>query len=147
MYRILTIAFDPEAGGFPDETLRQFASGVRIESSSAVFFQYGDVPYWSVFIDYEPLMAGKEEMGPSTTGLNRWQRLLLAELRKWRTETARQDGVPPYVVATNRVLVQLALRAPRNLEELKLVKGFGEKRRQRYGKELLERVDAFFEES
>lgn len=147
MYRILTIPFDPEIGGFPDEALRRFASGVRIESSTVEFFQYEDVPYWSVFIEYEPLVPGKEATGPSATGLNRWQKLLLAELRKWRTETARTEGIPPYVVATNRVLTELALRAPRNLEELKLVKGFGEKRRERHGKELLERVNAFFKES
>jgi ATP-dependent DNA helicase RecQ len=63
---------------------------------------------------------------------------LVAELRAWRTQRAREDGVPAYVVLHDATLRELAARKPGSEAELAGVKGLGPAKLARYGVELLD---------
>ncbi|QNG30336.1 DNA helicase RecQ [Synechococcus sp. LTW-R] len=67
---------------------------------------------------------------------------VLAALKNWRREQARQQGVPPYVVFHDRTLVELAARRPGSLSELAGVSGIGTAKQERYGAALLEVLTA-----
>jgi ATP-dependent DNA helicase RecQ len=67
---------------------------------------------------------------------------LVAELRAWRTNRAREDGVPAYVVLHDATLDELAARRPRSRSELAAVKGLGPTKLERYGSDLLELLAA-----
>ncbi|MCL4821005.1 MAG: ATP-dependent DNA helicase [Vicinamibacteria bacterium] len=58
-------------------------------------------------------------------------------LRSWRLETARAEAVPPYVVASDRTLRDLARLRPRGLGELQQAHGIGPAKVERYGARLL----------
>ena len=58
---------------------------------------------------------------------------LFEELRRHRMEVARQEGVPPYVVASDRTLRDIALLRPINVDELKMAHGIGPSKAERYG--------------
>ncbi|MCR9163209.1 MAG: RecQ family ATP-dependent DNA helicase [Nannocystaceae bacterium] len=58
-------------------------------------------------------------------------------LRKYRRERAKDDGVPPYVVASDRTLRDVALLRPRTLDELGLAHGIGPAKLEKYGEGLL----------
>ena len=62
---------------------------------------------------------------------------LLANLKTWRREQAREQGVPPYVVFHDRTLLELAARQPTNLADLALVSGIGSAKLDRYGEAVL----------
>jgi ATP-dependent DNA helicase RecQ len=62
---------------------------------------------------------------------------LFERLRRWRTEIARRDGVPPYVVFHDRALAELASRRPADLEQLAAVPGVGARKLAIYGDQLL----------
>jgi superfamily II DNA helicase RecQ len=49
-------------------------------------------------------------------------------LLDWRRRTAGDEGVPPYVILTNRQCLDVARTAPRTLEGLRQIKGVGKKR-------------------
>jgi ATP-dependent DNA helicase RecQ len=66
----------------------------------------------------------------------------LARLKQWRTDEARRQGVPPYVVFHDRTLVQLAATRPRALEDLRRVPGIGPAKLERYGEALLALLSA-----
>ena len=66
--------------------------------------------------------------------------LLFEALREWRLDQARAQGVPPYVVASDRTLRDVATLRPRNLEELKLAHGIGPSKAERYGEGFLKVV-------
>ena len=63
---------------------------------------------------------------------------LVAELKAWRTQRAREDGVPAYVVLHDATLQELAARKPGSEAELAGVKGLGPAKLARYGVELLD---------
>ena len=58
---------------------------------------------------------------------------LFEELRRHRMEVAREEGVPPYVVASDRTLRDIALLRPINVDELKMAHGIGPSKAERYG--------------
>ena len=58
---------------------------------------------------------------------------LFEELRRHRLEVARGEGVPPYVVASDRTLRDVALLRPRSRSELELAHGIGPTKAEKYG--------------
>ena len=66
-------------------------------------------------------------------------------LREWRRITARERGVAAFVVLHDSALMDLCLVKPSTLQELRRVSGFGDKRVQMYGKEILDALRRFRE--
>ncbi|HEY8856205.1 MAG TPA: DNA helicase RecQ [Rugosibacter sp.] len=58
-------------------------------------------------------------------------------LRIWRSERAREQGVPAYVILHDRTLFELAARRPHSTDELLDVPGIGQAKADRYGESLL----------
>jgi ATP-dependent DNA helicase RecQ len=79
--------------------------------------------------------AGGAAVGPAE--LSEAEAALLADLKRWRLEQARQQGVPPYVVFHDRTLIEIASRRPTSLEDLATVGGVGRAKLERYGPDLL----------
>lgn len=71
---------------------------------------------------------------------------LVKELKKWRRERAKEEGVPLYIVMNNKTLLQIALQAPADRDELLLVPGFGPSKADKYGSEILDIVARMCEE-
>ncbi|MER3484085.1 MAG: HrdC [Meiothermus sp.] len=125
------------------ERLNTFLAKVMpIQVSSALV--QGNPAMWSVLVFYEgpaaqvtsqtqPLSA--EEPAPAPTSSND---PTFQALRTWRTAKAREEGVPPYVIATNAELEAIAARKPKTLEEFAGVKGFGKLKQEKYGRDVLE---------
>ena len=66
--------------------------------------------------------------------------VIFAALRTYRMERAKADGVPPYVVASDRTLREIALLRPHSLDELAQAHGIGPTKLERYGEALLDVV-------
>jgi ATP-dependent DNA helicase RecQ len=64
-------------------------------------------------------------------------------LREWRRITARDKGVSAFVVLHDSALVDLCLAKPSTLEELRHISGFGDKRVEMYGKEIVDALGRF----
>jgi ATP-dependent DNA helicase RecQ len=65
---------------------------------------------------------------------------LFEALRAYRLEVSRGEGVPPYVVASDRTLRDVAQLRPATLRDLELAHGIGPNKAERYGAGLLEVV-------
>jgi ATP-dependent DNA helicase RecQ len=63
-------------------------------------------------------------------------------LRAHRAQVAKARGVPAYVVALDRTLLEMAMRAPRSHAELLDVFGMGPARVEAYGDGFLEVLGA-----
>jgi ATP-dependent DNA helicase RecQ len=62
---------------------------------------------------------------------------LFEALRQHRLTLARDEGLPPYVIASDRTLREVAELRPRTLDELRLAHGIGPHKLERYGAGLL----------
>jgi len=66
------------------------------------------------------------------------QREVAGRLRAWRSDRAKRDEVPAFVVFNDRTLAALAASAPSRPEELLRVSGLGRTKVDRYGDEILQ---------
>ncbi len=62
---------------------------------------------------------------------------VLEALRTWRSATAREHGVPAYVVFHDSTLAAVAATQPRTLDDLRGISGIGATKLERYGEALL----------
>ena len=66
------------------------------------------------------------------------QEAVFEKLRAWRGATAKEQGVPAYVVFHDATLRSIALAAPSTLRELAGINGVGESKLAKYGESILE---------
>ncbi len=62
-------------------------------------------------------------------------------LREWRGATAKEQGVPAYVIFHDATLREVATQAPANLAELATISGVGENKLAKYGQGVLAAVE------
>jgi DNA helicase II / ATP-dependent DNA helicase PcrA len=79
---------------------------------------------------------------PAAAGSFKGDDTLRDRLRVWRSDRAKADSVPAYVVFTNVTLDALADIAPTSLDELKRIPGIGPAKRERYGDAIVELIGA-----
>ncbi|WP_417693915.1 DNA helicase RecQ [Roseibium sp.] len=75
--------------------------------------------------------------------LDQDDRLLFERLRRMRTQIARENEVPPYVVFPDATLAGIAKARPTNDDALLGVSGVGQSKLEKYGREFIELVEAF----
>jgi ATP-dependent DNA helicase RecQ len=78
--------------------------------------------------DLAPRPIGAEKIGDPT---------LVSALRAWRSEVARQRGVPAYVVLHDSTIDGIAALRPATLTELRAIAGIGDKKLEHYGDALI----------
>jgi len=67
---------------------------------------------------------------------------VFAALREWRTATARDQGMPAYVIAHDSTLAAIAEARPSSLAALRRVKGMGPAKLEKYGEGILDALAA-----
>ncbi len=65
---------------------------------------------------------------------------LFERLRALRTEIAREESMPPYIIFSDKTLVDMCVRVPMEKSEMMKVTGVGENKYERYGERFLEAV-------
>ena len=142
MFKIVTIPFDEGRRCFLEEELNKFCLNKTIKDYKAEFFQSSKDAYWTIFIEYETVLNDNVEDIAFTDA----QKLLFERLREWRKQKAEEKRFPVYVVCNNSQLTAIVKEAPKTIEALKDINGFGKKKIEDYGKEIISIIKDFYEE-
>lgn len=78
---------------------------------------------------------------PQTSGVEDKQ--LFEALRNLRRQCADEEGFPPYIVFSDKVLHSLATIKPTTLEAFGYIQGIGDHKKQKYGKRFLALIQKF----
>ena len=90
----------------------------------------------------KPAAGGARGTGATPVDLGEADLGLFERLREWRTDQAREQVVPPYVVFNDNTLRALAVARPGDEAALLAVRGIGPAKAERYGEALLELLAA-----
>jgi superfamily II DNA helicase RecQ len=141
--RVVTLRYSDGIQGFPEDALLKVCSGREVLDVREHFFVHGNVPHMAVVLLLGDAGGGRsrrpsgpdpsEELPDDRKGLYR-------ELKSWRNERAKVDGVPSYVIARNVQVAEICKRLPRTLAELKEIDGIGEATCEKYGRDILARI-------
>ncbi|WP_031470254.1 DNA helicase RecQ [Sciscionella sediminilitoris] len=115
---------------------------VTTEASDEVLYQGR-----TITLRTEPKRPGKAaKSGKASRGadaeLPEELRPLFERLRAWRAATAKEQGVPAYVIFHDATLRQIATEQPASLSELGAMSGIGENKLAKYGESVLETLNA-----
>lgn len=150
--RHFTIRLNPQHLIEDEERLNTFLQQVQVHSiQTSLIASKGE--RWSVLVFFEEMPTGararpseRDETPPATErtsiplDLTAEERRIYERLRAWRSERAKAEGVPPYVIAHNAALIQIA-RHHMSLaasEDLAPIKQFGAQKAARYGADILQ---------
>ncbi len=149
--KLLTFRYSASVGGFDDSPLSEFVRDKDVLSFREHFFRVNEIPHLTCVISYEDRAVaapsvpvampaakrGKTDKTDPTAALSEADRALFETIRVWRARRAQDDGVPPYVVLTNRHLVAVVTARPGSLTALGRIDGVGPAKVKRYGTALL----------
>lgn len=141
-YEIITIPFNAATKCFHADELNRFCLNKNVLNTKIEFFCDEKQQYWTAFVEYEIIL---ENSGDETQGLTDAGKLCYEKLRGWRKETAEKEGLPPYVIARNSHLSEIVKREIKTLEALKQINGFGTRKVEKYGRNIIDIVNTFFE--
>ena len=68
---------------------------------------------------------------------------LFETLRKLRLSIAREEGMPPYIIFSDKTLVDMSIKAPTDKKTMLTVSGVGEAKYEKYGERFIESIIAF----
>ncbi len=81
-----------------------------------------------------------KKKSPAAMQLKAGDEQLFERLRKLRTEIARGENVPPYIVFSDKSLIHMCILKPENREEMLKVSGVGEFKYEKYGERFLDEL-------
>ena len=82
----------------------------------------------------------KGRAGAAAGEMGEGEQSLFERLRALRTQIAREEKVPPYIVFSDKTLVDMCMKKPRTREEMLAVSGVGEFKYGKYGERFLQCV-------
>ena len=126
-----------------DKTLRQIAERAprTLEEMNGIEgMTHGQQQRYGAAL-LEAVARGRKDSAPTPPHRTQLDPIIAARyeaLRAWRKQAAAARGVEPDVIVSNAVLMELAQRCPRTLDQLPSLPWFGEWRRAAYGSALLQ---------
>ena len=123
--------------GFIAQTAGQFPVVVLTEASEGVL--RGDTPVELIKIKV------REEKRPSLVAevSHPYIKDLFDDLKRLRTNFAKHENVPPYVVFSDATLVEMATYLPQNDWELRKISGVGDLKFDKYGADFLGEIKGY----
>lgn len=145
--KVFDFAYRDEAGGFDDGPLQEFLVDKEIISFTEHHYTHGGLPHLVLVLSYRELslhQASVKKTKAMPKKKQNWRSSLSSEqqvqydlLAKWRGEKAKAEGIPPYVILTNRILAELVVKRPVSLSAMGEINGIGLATREKYGEEIL----------
>ena len=141
--QVFTIRIASEHLESDQKKLNDFLQQVTFVKSSTQFVASEEIHYWSVLLHYElPKVEQEKKISIQVADLTPGAQYVFECLRQWRTEKAEALNVPKFVVCHNSALINIAFHHPKNVEGLRRIKGFGDKKTAKYGEEIISVLNA-----
>lgn len=126
--------------------INDFLQNVKFIKSETHFVEQEEVGFWSVLIHYELERKSipKNEKRPSIekSDLTPGSSYVLECLKEWRANKANAMKVSRYLICTNSDLINIAFYLPKNIDELKEIKGFGAVKTEKLGADIIGLLNA-----
>jgi len=120
--------------------LNDFLKDKEVINTFAELVKTEKINFWSLLIAYEEQIidnkSGKITYSKNAELTEKEQNIFDA-LKLWRSDTAAKENVPQFVIAHDRELITIVKQKIENINDLKNVKGFGEKKIAKYGNDII----------
>jgi len=144
--KVFTLRLDDATNGFDDTELRSFIEDEdcprEVLDVSEHFFVHDRRPTWALLVSYRDVPRPGERKDRASkkdyrADLDDPSRELFDELRSWRAKACKREGLPPYLICTNRQIAEISRARPTSAAGLRTIHGLGEAKVKRWSEEIL----------
>ena len=96
--------------------------------------------------DREPERQAQKPGRKSTDSLTKIGYELFELLRKLRLSIAREEGLPPYIIFSDKTLIDMSINLPTDKRAIMNISGVGESKYEKYGERFIEAIRTFMED-
>jgi len=139
--KVFNIRLDKENCQQDQARMNTFLDSLAVKLTSTNFVTTGITDFWSAVVFYE--LKKSDSKPTEVIELNEQEKEIFTALKQWRNDLAQKLGWSAFRVCHNSHLISIAKSKPQNLDELKLVKSFGETRTLNYGDDILSILNTF----
>lgn len=97
-------------------------------------------------IIFNDIEDNKKSSGKNTDYLTKAGFELLDTLKKVRLEIARTEGLPPYIIFSDKTLIDMCVKLPNDRKSMLNVSGVGDAKYDKYGEIFINEINKFIEE-
>ncbi len=130
-----------------EKELNVFLSKNKIIELEKHLIQSGGQAYWCIYISYVSNNTSYNGINSSKIDykkvLTEKEFIKYERLRTVRREISKEDAVSAFVIATNEELAQIVKLPELTISKLKEIKGFGDKKVEKYGKRIIEKMQRY----
>ncbi|NHM07823.1 aldolase [Flavobacterium sp. CYK-4] len=116
------------------KNLNAFLDTVSVKLTSSNFVSTATKDYWSVLIYFEP---NERKVPVGEVFLDENEKETYQALKNWRSHKATELNLKQYLICSNTELMHIASRKPKNIDELRTIRGFGAVKTEKFGEEIL----------
>lgn len=98
------------------------------------------------FEEREVQRVSRQKKAKSTDTLTSAGYRLFDRLRRLRLVIAKEEAVPPYIIFSDKTLIDMCAKSPRNKQEMLSVMGVAERKFNRYGQRFIDEIEKFVKE-
>jgi ATP-dependent DNA helicase RecQ len=145
--KIFTFQFSESTNGFDDKSLQDFIADKDVIDFAEHFFLHEKTPYLVILISYRLLNHDEKRRDRGQDPrkeLDEKEKQAYDALRTWRAGRARQEGIPPYLIANNKQLAKMIKLRATTKSALAKVGGIGEAKTAKYGDEIFRIIAQHF---
>ena len=151
LLKVFTLEFNNSLGKFDDQEVQNFLISKNLVSMKDYVIEKNGDPYLVLVITYtvsdkdiKVISKENDNSSPKVKDeswkelINKSNEAIFNSLRSWRYERSKKDGVPSYIVFTNKQLAEIVSKNPTSLNQLSQVDGIGPGKIQKYGTQVLD---------
>lgn len=97
--------------------------------------------------DREPERQTVRRSKRSTDSLTKAGYELFEVLRQLRLTIGREEGMPPYIIFSDKTLIEMSVKVPRDRAAMLNISGVGEAKYEKYGDRFIEAITTFMDEN
>ncbi|MFT5200461.1 MAG: superfamily II DNA helicase RecQ [Planctomycetota bacterium] len=138
--KIITLRYDEGLQGFAAEIIEKALAGRSVLEVRDHFFVHAGQPHLCLVCttdDGDAKGSPKSRRDDPGDELAPHHQVLYRDLRTWRNERAKKEGIPSYLILRNRQLAEICENRPGSLACLREIEGIGEATCKKYGQDIL----------
>ena len=139
--KVFNIRLDKENCQQDQSRMNAFLDSVNVKLTSTNFVTTGTTDFWSAVVFYG--LKKEEAKQTEVIELNEKENAIFTALKLWRNDLAQKKGWSSFRICHNSHLISIVKANPQTIEELKMVKGFGESRAVNYGENIIAVLNSF----
>jgi superfamily II DNA helicase RecQ len=133
-----------------EDELNLFLESVSTKKTSCQLVINDKTIYWSILVFFDQKTVRESNVQKTekiafqlNTELTELEQKIYEAFKEWRITKAKELNVPAFMICSNSELISLSKTRPETIDQIFMIKGFGEQKISKFGEDILALLNSF----